>query len=176
MAFGTGNHETTRLCCERLVELSGDPRGRRVLDVGCGSGILALSAALLGFGQVEGFDRDPDAVRVSRENAALNGLEDRVNFFEAELVAGLAGRSADIVLVNIDDINVLTRRVRQIVAAVAPGGTLIVGGIPAKEIENIRFDFGTVARNWKTDSRVRDEWCDLVITRPGPPPGAPSAP
>lgn len=172
MAFGTGNHETTRLCCERLVEL-GDPRGRSALDVGCGSGILALSAALLGFGRVEGFDRDPDAVRVSRENAALNGLDARVNFFEAELAAGLAGRSADVVLANID-IEMLSSRhaPRQILAAVAPGGTLILGGLPQRELENIRFDFGTLAIDWKTDSRERGEWCDLVMTRPG----SPSAP
>src|ERR1039458_10010661 len=71
LAFGTGNHETTRLCIERLVEfesaLGGGPgAGRlRMVDAGCGSGILALSAALLGFGEVCGFDNDPEAVCVS---------------------------------------------------------------------------------------------------------------
>ncbi len=74
LAFGTGNHETTRLCVERLVafdiqlEAKGGKRGTaRVIDAGCGSGILALSAALLGFGDVTGFDNDPEAVQVSGE-------------------------------------------------------------------------------------------------------------
>src|SRR5262249_19203508 len=82
LAFGTGNHETTRLCVERLVALA-EERGTagRVIDAGCGSGILALSAALLGYRDVVGFDNDPEAVRVSEENAALNGLAGRVGFF-----------------------------------------------------------------------------------------------
>src|SRR5690606_13383313 len=75
LAFGTGNHETTRLCCERLVSWSGArAREARVVDAGCGSGILALSAARLGFDDVRGFDHDAEAVRVSEENAALNEL------------------------------------------------------------------------------------------------------
>ena len=96
LAFGTGNHETTRLCVERLVALAerrekaGEAKaGARVIDAGCGSGILALSAALLGFRDVRGFDNDPEAVRVSGENAALNGLADRVEFFVGDLVGGL---------------------------------------------------------------------------------------
>jgi ribosomal protein L11 methyltransferase len=82
LAFGTGNHETTRLCVERLVAWSEEHGvSGRVIDAGCGSGILALSAALLGFKDVTGFDDDPEAVRVSEENASLNGLSGRVNFF-----------------------------------------------------------------------------------------------
>ena len=76
LAFGTGNHETTRLCIERLVAIEQALPARgwrretaRVIDAGCGSGILALSAALLGFKHVIGFDNDPEAVRVSGENA-----------------------------------------------------------------------------------------------------------
>lgn len=78
LAFGTGNHPTIRLCCRRLVALAAAVReGRakrrgavRVIDAGCGSGILAISAARLGLGPVVGFDHDPDAGRVSWENAA----------------------------------------------------------------------------------------------------------
>src|SRR5688572_13671696 len=90
MAFGTGNHETTRLCVERLVN-----RAERygvvgsVIDVGCGSGILALSAVKLGFAEVEGFDNDPEAVRVSEENAALNQLASVVHFYCANVASGL---------------------------------------------------------------------------------------
>ena len=72
MAFGTGNHETTRLCCERLAtRVASGGSSARILDAGCGSGILALSAALLGCREIAAFDNDAEAVRVSQENAAL---------------------------------------------------------------------------------------------------------
>ena len=70
-AFGTGAHPTTRLCLELLERL---PRGS-VLDVGCGSGVLAIAAAKLGFGPVVGIDVDPQAVEATRANAAANGVE-----------------------------------------------------------------------------------------------------
>src|SRR5690606_38412668 len=102
LAFSTGNHETTRLCCERLVAWAEDrPASSRVVDAGCGSGILAISAARLGFGNVSGFDNDPEAVRVSRENAASNGVAHRVAFETADLESGLLGVQADLLLANI---------------------------------------------------------------------------
>ena len=73
MAFGTGKHETTRACLEYIDELAGD-RAQSFLDMGCGSGILSIAAAKLGFSPVAGFDIDEDAVNASRENAALNGV------------------------------------------------------------------------------------------------------
>jgi ribosomal protein L11 methyltransferase len=80
LAFGTGNHETTRLCVERLVARA-EAKGTagRVIDAGCGSGILALSAVRLGWRDVAGFDNDAEAVRVSEENAVLNDLADRTS-------------------------------------------------------------------------------------------------
>jgi len=139
LAFGTGNHETTRLCCERLVALAEKAGGKaadwRVIDAGCGSGILALSAAKLGFKRVAGFDNDPEAVRVSEENAALNGLAGAVEFFTGDLVSGLAGgRQAEIVLANIQA-DVLMRYVNELVGAVASGGALVLSGILAIELE-----------------------------------------
>lgn len=94
LAFGTGNHETTRLCVERLVARaeSHGTRGR-VIDAGCGSGILALSALRLGWTDVVGFDNDPEAVRVSEENAALNDLAGALRFETADLVTGLRARA-----------------------------------------------------------------------------------
>ena len=172
MAFGTGNHETTRLCVERLAELEARPAaggkkagGRRVIDAGCGSGILALSAAKLGFSEVVGFDNDPEAVRVSMENAELNGLGGRVQFFVGDLVSGLAGRSADIVFANILA-DVLIRFARELVGAVAPGGTLVLSGILAAESAQVRVAFTAAAPGWEIDSRVLGEWSDVVLTRP----------
>jgi ribosomal protein L11 methyltransferase len=165
LAFGTGNHETTRLCIERLVDLASRPEGLRVIDAGCGSGILALSAALLGCGEVAAFDIDAEAVRVSRENAQLNGLAGRVRFFTADLANGLAGRQADILLANIQA-DVLTREAATLAAAVAPGGTLVLSGILAGEIAGVRAAFAAAAPGWPGDSRILGEWCDLLLRRP----------
>jgi ribosomal protein L11 methyltransferase len=166
LAFGTGNHETTRLCVERLVALAEEKgTAARVVDAGCGSGILALSAALLGFGDVVGFDNDPEAVRISRENAALNELVERVQFFTGDLVSGLAGRKAEIVLANIQA-DVLMRFAPELVAAVAPGGTLVLSGILANENATVRAAFEAAAPNWPINARTMDEWSDVMLSRP----------
>ncbi len=168
LAFGTGNHETTRLCVERLVKIAGSakkPDELRVIDAGCGSGILALSAALLGFGDIDGFDNDAEAVRVSEENAALNGLAGRVAFFTGDLVTGLAGRQAEVVLANIQA-DVLGRFAKELLSAVVPGGTLVLSGILAQERDAVRDRFAQAAPGWSVDSRIMGEWSDVVLVRP----------
>jgi ribosomal protein L11 methyltransferase len=170
LAFGTGNHETTRLCCERLVVLA-EKAGSyiadwRVIDAGCGSGILALSAAKLGFKHVAGFDNDPEAVRVSEENAELNGLAGAVEFFTGDLVSGLAGgRQGEVVLANIQA-DVLMRFVSELTGAVAPGGTLVLSGILAIELEKVKAVFAAAVPSWTLESRVMGEWSDISLTRP----------
>ena len=166
LAFGTGNHETTRLCVERLVRLAEEHgTGGRVIDAGCGSGILALSASLLGFRDVVGFDNDPEAVRVSEENAALNGRAGRVYFLTGDLVSGLAGREADVVLANIQA-DVLMRHARELIGAVRPGGGLVLSGILANENTQVREVFEGLAPEWTVNARVMGEWSDVVLTRP----------
>jgi ribosomal protein L11 methyltransferase len=184
LAFGTGNHETTRLCIERLVTLEAleapsdkgqgasdkgagavaDKAKARVIDAGCGSGILALSAAKLGYRTVEAFDNDPEAVRVSEENAAMNGAAGAVRFFVGDLVSGLAGRQAEIVLANIQA-DVLMRFAKELVGAVAPGGVLILSGILAHENEQVRAAFAAVVPGWRVEARVMGEWSDVLLTR-----------
>ncbi len=172
LAFGTGNHETTRLCVERLVATAEANEGgskkseeRRVIDAGCGSGILALSAALLGFRDVRGFDNDPEAVRVSEENAALNGLAGRVAFSVGDLTTGLAGREAEIVLANIQA-DVLMRFARELVAAVAPGGTLVLSGILAGENADVRVVYEALTPGWTLNARTMGVWRVVVLVRP----------
>jgi ribosomal protein L11 methyltransferase len=171
MAFGTGNHETTRLCIERLVEFEAAlpggaaASGLRVVDAGCGSGILALSAALLGFRDVAGFDNDPEAIRVSIENAELNGLHNAVRFAAAGLPEGLGRAGAGVVLANIQA-DILIRHAAALAAAVAPGGLLAMSGILASEAGTVRDAFAAAAHGWASDSRVLGEWCDLGLRRP----------
>jgi ribosomal protein L11 methyltransferase len=169
MAFGTGNHETTRLCIERLVSfeagLSVERKRLPVIDAGCGSGILALSASLLGFPSVYGFDVDPEAVRVSHENAQLNGLASAVRFATAGLPEGLENGQAGVVLANIQS-DVLMRNAGVLVNAVAPGGLLSLSGILATELPMVRETFANAARGWTVDSRVLGEWSDVALVRP----------
>lgn len=170
LAFGTGNHETTRLCVERLVTLAEsrpDLASLRLVDAGCGSGILALSAALLGFRHLSGFDNDPEAVRVSEENAAFNGLTGRVDFRVGDLVSGLAGQaeSVDVLLANIQA-DVLMRFARELVGAVAPGGRLVLSGILAMENATVRAAFAALVPAWAVEARVMGEWSDVVLSRP----------
>jgi ribosomal protein L11 methyltransferase len=166
MAFGTGNHETTRLCIERLVEFeAGGAPPAGVIDAGCGSGILALSACLLGFRDVSGFDNDPESVRVSIENADLNGLGGRVRFAVDGLPGGLGGTQAGVVLANIQA-DVLVRHAGALAGAVAPGGLLAMSGILAAEVEAVRGAFAPVTPGWTYASRALGEWCDIGLRRP----------
>lgn len=98
MAFGTGTHDTTRLCME-LLEKYITPQDT-VLDVGCGSGILAITAALLGANKIIGCDIDEVAVKVAGENAALNGVQDRISFHQGDLTSQVEG-SFQIICANI---------------------------------------------------------------------------
>ncbi len=169
MAFGTGNHETTRLCVERMVAFrdewlgAGKPVGGvEVLDVGCGSGILAISAAKLGFGQVGGFDIDPEAVAVSRENMILNDLEGRIHLFQADVVTGLLNRAADLIVANIQA-DILCRHVAELIESVKPGGALVLSGILASELDGVRSCFLEESGLEAADSRALGEWADLVL-------------
>ncbi|HWA10405.1 MAG TPA: 50S ribosomal protein L11 methyltransferase [Opitutaceae bacterium] len=166
LAFGTGNHETTRLCAERLVTVAakGD-LGVRVVDAGCGSGILALSAVLLGFSDVTGFDNDPEAIRVSHENAELNGLDGRARFVTGDLTTGLSGAPIGLLLANIQA-DVLMKYSGELLANVAPGGTLVLSGILARELDEVRATFHAKAPAWSSDGRILGEWSDLVLMHP----------
>lgn len=98
MAFGTGTHHTTNMCMARLEKVL--PANAEVFDVGTGSGILAIAAALLGAKSVKAVDIDAVAVRVARENIADNGLEDKIEVKEGDLLRGTEGQ-ANVIIANI---------------------------------------------------------------------------
>jgi ribosomal protein L11 methyltransferase len=124
MAFGTGAHPTTALCLEALGDALLERPGASVLDVGTGSGILAIAAARLGAGRVAASDLDPAAVRVARENAARNGVELAVDGRGADAVPG----RFDLVLANILA-NALASLAPALAARLAPGGLLFLSGL-----------------------------------------------
>jgi ribosomal protein L11 methyltransferase len=129
MAFGTGLHPTTRMCLEQVEQRTGP--GIRVLDVGTGSGILALAAARLGAASVYCIDNSAVAVESATANVAVNHLEDKVKVALGLLDASEAARMAgqyDMVLVNIIA-HVIGGMAPQLAQALAPGGLLIASGI-----------------------------------------------
>ena len=172
MAFGTGDHPTTRLCAAAILDvrdrLGAQVSRARVVDAGCGSGILALSAAKLGFGSVEGFDIDPEAVRVSRGNAEANGLGGRVAFREAGLDGGLKSGPWDLVLANILA-NILCANAEVLLRATAPGGTLALSGILEREAAQASAHFQSAADRLGMAVEMRTlvlgEWAGIHIER-----------
>ena len=125
MAFGTGTHDTTRLCME-LLEKYITPQDT-VLDVGCGSGILAITAALLGANKIIGCDIDEVAVKVAGENAALNGVQDRIAFHQGDLTSQVEG-SFQIICANIVA-DVIIRLSEDVGRYLAKDGIYITSGI-----------------------------------------------
>ncbi|MCP3176438.1 50S ribosomal protein L11 methyltransferase [Desulfuromonas sp. KJ2020] len=127
MAFGTGTHGTTRLCLEALAALfEGEHPPRRVLDVGTGSGILAIAAAALGADRVLACDIEEEACRTARANAELNGVEERIEV-TGEPLEGLEG-GFDLVLANIlAEENI--RLASELISRLNSGGALILSGI-----------------------------------------------
>ena len=137
MAFGTGAHPTTQLCLEALedrVQSSSD-----ILDLGCGSGILSIAAAKLGAGKVLALDTDRIAVEAAKENAAANGVADKITAEQGSLAAiKTSARRFDLAVVNILARVILKLAENQLGAIVRPGGIAIFSGIietQAQEVE-----------------------------------------
>ena len=128
MGFGTGHHATTRLTLMALQELPLD--NRTVLDIGCGSGVLAIAAVKLGAHSAAGVDIDPDALDNARENAGLNEMGERVRFEEGDFTE--MPLRADVVMANLTG-GLLARSAATLSELVAPGGFLIVSGFMESE-------------------------------------------
>lgn len=160
MAFGTGTHETTFMCLE-LAEKYVKP-GDLVYDIGCGTGILGVAALLLGARQVLAVDRDPVAVDAVRINAGLNGVADRVDARQGDLLKGIDA-PADLMFANIIA-EVVIAMAGDAYAHIKPGGTLICSGIihaKRAEAEQALRDAGF------TLSAVREkgEWVAIAAQR-----------
>lgn len=162
MAFGTGQHPTTRLCLA-LLEEHVRP-GARVLDLGAGSGILAIAAALLGAAEVLALDIDPVAVRVARANAAANGVDGRVTVLEGTLGAlGAATAAYDCVVANINA-ETIVDMAGPLAAALRPGGLAIVSGITTQGVDEC---VGALAATGASvhDTAADGGWRAIVCTK-----------
>ncbi len=140
MAFGTGLHPTTRACLDLLQQVS--PMPVRVLDVGCGSGVLALAALRLGAGSAVGFDTDELAVEAAAANAERNGLGSRLEVRHGSLPE-VAEERYTLVLANLVAA-VLVDLAPRLAAHLAPGGALVAGGIIGERGHEVVEAFGAV--------------------------------
>ena len=166
MGFGTGHHATTRLCIDALQRLN--IGGRTVLDVGTGSGVLAIAASLLGASRSVGIDDDADAITAARENLELNPQAE-TTLLVADLRATDVG-SADVVIANLTG-GLLVSAARTLQDLVARGGSLVLSGLMAVEETDVLAAFPT----WTLEHRSEeDEWLCVVISPP-PLPIAPTA-
>jgi len=158
MGFGTGHHATTRLCLAALQTF--DLTGGRALDIGTGSGVLAIAARLLGAREAIGIDYDGDAIQSAHENLARNPAVDHVRFDVADLRAIPLGQ-ADVVTANLTGVLLIQSAVI-LLDAIASGGSLVVSGLQISERDDVVKAFGQGRVVWEAEE---DGWGAFVVRR-----------
>lgn len=160
LAFGTGTHPTTAMCLEFLDGESLE--GKHVIDFGCGSGILAIAALLLGAKSALGLDIDPQAIKASGENAERNGVRDRLALRLTGGEAPEENEKADVLVANILA-GPLTELAPDIEKLVKKGGHLALSGILGKQADDVR----AVYSQWfdMDEPLIREDWCRLTGIR-----------
>jgi ribosomal protein L11 methyltransferase len=171
MGFGTGHHASTRLCLQ-LLQVAGGPgssdpggplSGLSVLDVGTGSGILAIAAAMLGAASVRAIDNDADAIQSARDNLALNGVERSVALRHGDLARLADDEPASLVTANLTGAHLIASA-SVLSGLAAPDGRLILGGVQSDEEPDVRRAFA--ALGWNAASRAEEEgWIGLILQR-----------
>jgi ribosomal protein L11 methyltransferase len=163
MAFGTGNHETTKLCLQSIVDLYQKIPGefkQSFLDVGCGSGILAMTASILGFREVDAIDNDPLAIKVSQENALLNNI-DNVHFDTKCLNTLNTLKKYDCVVANIQA-DVLQNNAEHLINLLNEKACLILSGILSVESQKIKCYYEKLLSKgnftFKYQNKIMNEW------------------
>ena len=133
MAFGTGTHATTRMCIE-LIEKYLKPEST-FMDVGCGSGILSIAAGLCGCTNITGFDIDPDAVTVAKENVVKNGMDSITDIYQGDVTKGVP-QKADVIAANLMA-EIIISICGSIPACLSPGGVFISSGIISEKKDQV---------------------------------------
>jgi ribosomal protein L11 methyltransferase len=159
LSFGTGHHPTTRFCLQQLVALRNVREPRSFLDLGTGSGILAIAAAKLGYAPVVALDFDPEAVAIARENARRNGLAGKIAFHPKDIarLSMRPSRRYSVICANLITPLLLSQQGR-ILAQLQTGGMLILAGILQSEFESVKTAYTSEGLRLVA-SRVEREWC-----------------
>src|SRR6266536_1438785 len=143
LSFGTGQHPTTAFCLEQLTARRASGQPQSFLDIGTGSGILAIAAAKLGYEPVQAFDFDPAAVRVARANAIQNRVAKRVRIFRQDLILLpiRGGAKHDVICANLTS-ELLVQQAKRIVRRLRPTGTIILAGILNVQFVEVHRTYG----------------------------------
>ena len=167
MAFGTGTHETTRLCIEIMVDVfyqKSLPKDR-FLDVGCGSGILSILAQIVGFQNILGIDNDENAIINSKQNLSLNFESSKINFMQ-QCINTIESNSFNCIVANIQA-DVLMTHSDRLIRSLYKNGNMILSGILDYEVDEVSRNFQKqlTASNLdaRTQTRKKNEWCALHI-------------
>jgi len=158
LSFGTGQHPTTAFCLEQLVAHRQAGQLQSFLDIGTGSGILAIGAAKLGYSPVHAFDLDPTSVRIAKANATHNDVLKHVRIFRRDLTR-LPLRSVtkfDVICANLVD-DLLIAQSKRIVNRLQPDGILVVAGILQAQFERVRLVYADAGLRLVA-TRVKQEW------------------
>lgn len=159
LSFGTGQHPTTSFCLRELLRSRVPGAPQSLLDIGTGSGILAIAAVKLGYSPVEAFDFDPEAVRVAGANARKNRVAHRLAPARGDLtqLPLRPRRQFDVVCANLISTLLIAQR-RRIVNRLKPGGTLVLAGILAAEFAEVQRAFADLKLQL-CSSQIKNEWC-----------------
>jgi len=158
LSFGTGQHPTTSFCLQELVRHRKERLDQSFLDIGTGSGILAIAAAKLGYKPVHGFDNDPQSVSAALANARRNRIDHRLRFRREDLSAlPRQGRLRyDVVCANLLA-DLLTTQAGRILNRVKPGGVLVIAGILSSEFKELERHFISLGTR-PLRTRTKGEW------------------
>ena len=158
LSFGTGQHPTTSFCLAEIVRRRKIGLRQSFLDIGTGSGILAIAAAKLGFNPVRAIDFDPEAVRVARGNAKSNGVLQKIRLIRGDVVklSTKPKRQFDMVCANLIS-NLLIAERWKIAAQLSPGGILVLAGILKSEFSEVQKEFESLGLKL-ISSRSEKEW------------------
>ena len=160
-AFGTGTHPSTHLCLLMLIQCAAHYQGGRLLDIGCGSGILSLAALQLGWQSAVGVDIDAQAIAVATHNAALNGLQDRVQWLHGSwnIVTG----QFPCITANVY-LGPLVEMLPPVTRHLAPGGTILLSGLLASQEATMRTSVQNAGLAVQA-RRVEEGWVALAVRR-----------
>jgi ribosomal protein L11 methyltransferase len=158
LSFGTGRHPTTAFCLHQLVARRRRGEVQSCLDVGCGSGILAIAAAKLGYRPVDALDCDPESVRIARTNARRNGVSAAMRFLRQDLskLRRRSTRKYSVICANLLS-NLLTAERERLLARLQPDGALIAAGILKTEFGQVQKAFESAGLRL-TAGRTQNEW------------------
>ncbi|MGO8931868.1 MAG: 50S ribosomal protein L11 methyltransferase [Limisphaerales bacterium] len=158
LSFGTGRHPTTGFCLRQLVTRRRSGTSQSCLDIGTGSGILAIAAAKLGYAPVDAFDFDPEAIRVARANARRNGVAVRIRFRRQDLtkLPRRGARQYSVVCANLVSTLLVAERAR-ILARLSADGVLVIAGVLEREFAQVQRSFAAAGLRL-TAGRTQNEW------------------